>query len=115
MLEENSSVVKQELVILVVAIGIGHFFHPPLLCLQAAMPLKEMASSTAVFFLLRQLGGTIGISVGDTIFASEARKRLAKIPEFTSFDGGNVNTFDYTLLSKIQVREESLALQFLKF
>lgn len=32
----------------------------------------------------RTLGGTVGISVGDTIFTSEVSKRLAKIPGLAS-------------------------------
>lgn len=34
--------------------------------------------------ICRTLGGTVGISVGDTIFTSEVSKRLAKIPNLSS-------------------------------
>lgn len=103
MLEENSSTAKQELVLLVAGLGVGCFFQPPLIALQAAMPLKDMAVSTAVFTLIRTLGGTVGISVGDTIFASEVTKRLAKIPGYNSGVSGNEVTADFSALSKIQV------------
>lgn len=38
------------------------------LALQAAMPLKDMATSTSTMTLLRFIGGTIGISVGDVSY-----------------------------------------------
>ncbi|CDO68306.1 hypothetical protein BN946_scf184799.g33 [Trametes cinnabarina] len=52
----------------------------PLIGLQAAMPLKDMATSTSAFVLIRMLGGTVGISVGQAIISSELRKRVANIP-----------------------------------
>ncbi|KLO19543.1 MFS general substrate transporter [Schizopora paradoxa] len=101
MMEENSSQAKQELVILITGLGVGCFFQPPLIALQAAMPLKDMAVSTAVFTLLRTLGGTVGISVGDTIFASELSKRLKRIPGYT-ISGGSPVTADFSALHQIE-------------
>lgn len=34
------------------------------------MPLKDMATSTATFVFVRQLGGTIGVSIGQAIWSS---------------------------------------------
>jgi hypothetical protein len=42
--------------------GMGLSMQPPMLVLQAAMPLDEMASVTSAFFLSRSLGGCIGES-----------------------------------------------------
>jgi hypothetical protein len=42
--------------------GMGLSMQPPMLILQAAMPLDEMASVTSAFFLSRSLGGCIGES-----------------------------------------------------
>ena len=53
MLEENTSHAKQEIFILIAGIGIGCLFQPPLIGLQAAMPLKDMATATAAFGLVR--------------------------------------------------------------
>ena len=53
MLEENTSTAKQEIFLLVAGPGIGCLFQPLLLGLQASMPLKDMATSTAVFELIR--------------------------------------------------------------
>lgn len=42
------------------AVGIGLSLQPPLIACQAAMPLKEVASVTAVFSLARPIGCAIG-------------------------------------------------------
>jgi hypothetical protein len=62
--------VKQVFYLLIPALGVGFLFQAPLLALQAAMPVKDMATSTATFGLLRTLGGTVGISIGEAIFSS---------------------------------------------
>ncbi|OJT06143.1 hypothetical protein TRAPUB_3078 [Trametes pubescens] len=83
MLDDTSNNAEKALYPLVAAIGIGNLFQTPLIGLQAAMPLKDMATSTAAFILIRTLGGTIGISVGQAIISSELRKRVAQIPNLT--------------------------------
>ncbi|GJJ12694.1 hypothetical protein Clacol_006938 [Clathrus columnatus] len=67
---------------LIAAIGVGGLFQTPLIALQASMPLKDMATSTAAMVLIRTLGGTIGISVGQAIWSSELVKRLPSISGF---------------------------------
>ncbi|KAF8798178.1 MFS general substrate transporter [Phlegmacium glaucopus] len=80
MLDANSSTAKKVLFPLVAAIGLGTMFQTPLIGLQAAMPLKDMATSTATFGLLRTLGGTVGISIGQAIYSSILRKKIRNIP-----------------------------------
>ncbi|KAF8586490.1 MFS general substrate transporter [Ramaria rubella] len=82
MLDDTTSTALKEVFPLIAAIGIGGLFQTPLICLQAAMPLKDMATSTAAFVLIRTLGGTVGISVGQAIWSSELRKRIANIPGY---------------------------------
>ncbi|KAL5484993.1 hypothetical protein ACEPAI_7635 [Sanghuangporus weigelae] len=100
MLEEDTSIAKQEIWLLVAGLGVGCLFQPPLIALQAAMPLKDMATSTAAFVLIRTLGGTVGISVGDTIFQSELTDRLANVPGFSSSTSSGIT--DYTSIQRIQ-------------
>ena len=38
---------------LIAGAGIGGLFQPPLIGMQAAMPMKDMATSTATFGLIR--------------------------------------------------------------
>ncbi|KAH9946136.1 MFS amino acid permease [Epithele typhae] len=79
-LDNNSIIAKRLLYPFVTAFGIGCLFQTPLIGLQAAMPLKDMATSTAAFVLIRTLGGTVGISIGEVIISSELRRRVAHIP-----------------------------------
>ncbi|CAE6455549.1 unnamed protein product [Rhizoctonia solani] len=86
MLDEKTSLAKQEIFLAVAALGVGSLFQTPLIGLHAAMPLKDMATATAAFGLIRTLGGTIGISVGGAIYASEAKRRLASVSGFSAAD-----------------------------
>jgi hypothetical protein len=42
------------------AVGIGLSLAVTMLIMQAAMPLKEMASTTAAWLLTRAMGGSVG-------------------------------------------------------
>ena len=55
---------------LIAGIGVGGLFFPPLILIQAAMPSKDMATATATHGLLRQLGSTVGIAVGQAIWST---------------------------------------------
>ncbi|ORY90627.1 MFS amino acid permease [Leucosporidium creatinivorum] len=83
-LDESSNRAKQELYLLVAALGIGGIFQAPYISLQAAMPISEMATSTSTVGLFRSMGGTIGISVGGAIYASELKNRLAGISGYAT-------------------------------
>jgi hypothetical protein len=56
--------------------------------MQAAMPIKDMATTTGAFGFTRTLAGTIGISVGNAIYSSELAQRLPKIPGVSAFTSG---------------------------
>ncbi len=66
------------------------------------MPVKEISTTTGAYVLLRTLGGTIGISIGDTIYASELRRRLPSIVGYNPGTGASV-TNDIAGLSQIEV------------
>ncbi|KAF7356400.1 MFS general substrate transporter [Mycena venus] len=65
---------------LVQGLGTGFLFQPPLIALQAAMPLKDMAACTGAFYLVRTLGTTLGVSLGGVVFQSQLAARLRAIP-----------------------------------
>ncbi|KAJ8087292.1 hypothetical protein PM082_006122 [Marasmius tenuissimus] len=75
-LDDTSSKAEQGLYIFVAALGAGCFFQIPTVALQACMPIAEMATSTTAFILVRTLSGSIGLSVGNVIFANSLRQRL---------------------------------------
>jgi len=83
MLDAYSSTAEKILFPFIGAIGLGCLFQTPLIGLQAAMPIKDMATSTATFGFLRTLGGTVGISIGQAVYSSILVKKVA--------DLGNVN------------------------
>lgn len=93
---------------LVAGFGVGGLFFPPLILMQAAMPIKDMATTTATTGLIRQLGSTVGVSVGQTIWSSvshrsthasfffadgreqELRKRLSSITTTLDLSSANI-------------------------
>jgi len=94
-LNADSSTAEKVVYPLVAAIGIGTLFQTPLIALQAAMPIKDMATSTGTFVFLRMLGGTVGISIGQTIYSSILRKKIGNIPNVT------INTSPSALLQSV--------------
>ncbi|KAF8531468.1 major facilitator superfamily domain-containing protein [Gautieria morchelliformis] len=82
MLDDTSSLAEQVIYPLIAGTGIGGMFQPPLIGVQAAMPVKDMATATATMGLMRTLGATIGVSVGQAIWTSELRRRAVSIPNF---------------------------------
>ncbi|EKM50103.1 uncharacterized protein PHACADRAFT_264644 [Phanerochaete carnosa HHB-10118-sp] len=95
-LDETSSLAKQVVFTLIAGLGTGGLFFPPLILMQAAMPAKDMATSTSTLGLLRQLGSTVGVSVGQAIWSTELRKKLAMIP------GAVINTSSANLADSIR-------------
>lgn len=80
MLTGTSSTAMKEIFPLITALGLGSLFQTPLIALQAAMPLKDMATTTSTFGFLRTLGGTVGISVGQAIYTSVLAKKIRSFP-----------------------------------
>jgi len=85
-LDDHSNTAKKELYPMVTALGIGVLFQTPLIALQAAMPLKDMATSTGAFGFLRTMGGTVGISVGQAIYSSILKRKINRIPDLSGID-----------------------------
>ena len=85
MLDEKTSLAAQLLITLVSGIGFGGLFHPPLIGMQAAMPIKDMATSTATFALIRQIGATLGTAIGQAIWQSVSFGLTSQISNRYSF------------------------------
>jgi len=60
-------------------LGVGFCLSVPMLILQAAMPLKEMAATTSAWTLTRNLGGSIGLAIMTAILNTELRSRFVKL------------------------------------
>ncbi|BEJ12224.1 hypothetical protein CspHIS471_0206840 [Cutaneotrichosporon sp. HIS471] len=61
------------------ALGIGLSLQSPMLILQAAMPLKDMAAVTSAYVLTRSIGGSIGVSLFQAVLNSDMRSEFAKV------------------------------------
>jgi MFS family permease len=82
-LEDTSSIAKRVVYPLIAGIGLGPLFQVPMVALQAAMPIKDMATSVATYSFLRTMGSTVGVSIGQTIYTADLRKRLRNIENLT--------------------------------
>jgi MFS family permease len=69
-LDDTSSIGKRVGYPLIAGIGLGPLFEVPMIAMQAAMPIKHMATSVAAYSFIRTMGSTVGVSVGQTIFTS---------------------------------------------
>ncbi|KAG2367444.1 MFS general substrate transporter [Suillus spraguei] len=83
MLDNTSTTAEKEVYPFIAGLGIGCLFQTPLIGLQAAMPLKDMATSTGAFVFLRTLGGTVGITIGEAIISSVLQLKLRGIQGLT--------------------------------
>jgi len=54
------SYAAQQSIQVVAGLGVGFCFSATMLVIQAAMPVKDMAASTAAWILIRSIGVTIG-------------------------------------------------------
>ncbi|GMK54012.1 hypothetical protein CspeluHIS016_0105980 [Cutaneotrichosporon spelunceum] len=61
------------------AVGIGLSLQSPMLILQAAMPLKDMAAVTSAWVLTRSIGGSVGVSLYQAVLNSDMRSEFAKV------------------------------------
>ncbi|KAK1923520.1 major facilitator superfamily domain-containing protein [Papiliotrema laurentii] len=73
------SVGLQEGIQIVAGAGVGLSLSAPMLILQAAMPLKEMAATTSAYTLTRNLGGSLGLAIFTAILNTELRSRFVKL------------------------------------
>lgn len=63
----------------VCGLGIGLSLAATMLVIQAAMPMKDMASSTAAWVLLRSMGATVGVAITQALYNSGMRSKLSQI------------------------------------
>ncbi|KAF8121969.1 MFS general substrate transporter [Boletus edulis] len=114
MLDYTSSLAEQEIFPLIAALGIGCLFQVPLIALQAAMPLKDMATASSGFVFIRTVGGSVGIAVGEAIIASVLPQKLKSIPNIASLGLGtsvadlNASIGKIHLISDITLRNAVL-------
>ncbi|KAF8265935.1 major facilitator superfamily domain-containing protein [Lactarius quietus] len=102
-LDDHSNTAEKVLYPFITAAGIGCLFQPPLTALQAAMPLKDMATSTGAYGFLRYadivrvvassprlqfrtMGGTVALSIGQAIYSSILKRKINRMPNLSGFN-----------------------------
>ncbi|KAF8843661.1 MFS general substrate transporter [Paxillus ammoniavirescens] len=83
-LDYTSRDAEKEIFPLITSLGIGCLFQTPLIALQAAMPLKDMATASSAYMFLRTVGGAVGIAVGEAIISTVLPKKLSVIAGISS-------------------------------
>ncbi|KIK34493.1 hypothetical protein CY34DRAFT_26843 [Suillus luteus UH-Slu-Lm8-n1] len=83
MLDSSTIIAAQEIYPFIASFGAGCLFQPPLIAIQAAMPGKDMATSTGAFMFLRILGNTVGMTIGEVIISNALHKNLQGIQGLT--------------------------------
>ncbi|KAJ7083146.1 MFS amino acid permease [Mycena belliarum] len=83
LMDERTSIALQIIYPSIAGFGLGGLFLPPYIGVQAAMPVKDMATTSTTFGLFRSLGATIGVAVGQAIWSGVVRKELSKINNLT--------------------------------
>ncbi|KAJ9107602.1 hypothetical protein QFC21_001061 [Naganishia friedmannii] len=83
----GQSVGSQMVILIIAGLGVGLSLAVPLIMIQAAMPLKEMAASTSSWLLTRSLGGTLGIAVFQSVISSGLQSRFPKLEGYGTMFG----------------------------
>ncbi|KAG1730746.1 MFS general substrate transporter [Suillus lakei] len=109
MLDNTTTTAEQEIYPFIAALGAGCLFYTPLIAVQAAMPVKDMATSTGTLAFLRTLGSTVGITIGETIISNVLHQKLQGIQGLTidtSAAALNNNIRQISSISNPTVRNE---------
>ncbi|KAJ3930399.1 MAG: MFS general substrate transporter [Lentinula lateritia] len=90
-LSDTSNRAEKELYLLVAAIGVGSLFQPPMIGEQNVTRLLSFVTHPPSFNTLT-ISGSVGLSVGNVIFATDLKKRLRPV---SGYDVSNktVNIF----------------------
>ncbi|EPY52623.1 MFS transporter [Schizosaccharomyces cryophilus OY26] len=79
--------------------GSGFFFLPPLIAMQASFPPSLMSMATATLMFIRNIGGAIGITVGEVIFSQRVT---------TAFNGdSSISSLSYEQIQQRPVDEQN--------
>lgn len=76
--ENTLQLVKIIMFLIVIGIGFGPNFNAPLIALQTRIGEVDMAAGTSAFGFVRMVSGAIGVVVGQVVFQSLMRSRLAE-------------------------------------
>ncbi|KAJ2522396.1 hypothetical protein H4217_000781 [Coemansia sp. RSA 1939] len=79
LLDETTSTGKSVGILLMASIGCGIVLQPSLLALQTSIEARDMATGTALYGAIQSLGGTIALSIFQTILVNTLNTQLKPI------------------------------------
>lgn len=85
MLDGDAKTVEKVMYTFIAALGTGCLFQTPLIGIQAAMPIKDMATSTSTFGFIRSIAATVAVSIGQAIYTSILMKKIRDTPNLPPF------------------------------
>ncbi|RMZ66912.1 major facilitator superfamily transporter [Pyrenophora seminiperda CCB06] len=75
----NTSWAKIIIFQVIAGIGVGQNFQSPLIALQSNIPKRDIATATAMFGFVRNLGSAISVVVGGVVFNNEIRTKQPEL------------------------------------
>ncbi|CAE7202609.1 hypothetical protein P3342_010893 [Pyrenophora teres f. teres] len=75
----NTSWAKIIIFQIITGIGVGQNFQSPLIALQSNIPKRDIATATATFGFVRNLGSAISVVVGGVVFNNEIRTKQSEL------------------------------------
>ncbi|KAF2788415.1 hypothetical protein K505DRAFT_366486 [Melanomma pulvis-pyrius CBS 109.77] len=110
----NSSWAKIIIYQIVAGMGVGPNFQSPLIALQSLVPKRDIATATATFGFVRNLGSAISIVVGSVIFQNQMKSKQPMLraglgPEIASaFEGGSAGA-NVGIIASLPENEKAIA------
>jgi len=75
----NTSWAKIIIYQIITGIGVGQNFQSPLIALQSNIPKRDIATATATFGFVRNLGSAISVVVGGVVFNNQIRTKQPEL------------------------------------
>ncbi|KAI8322755.1 MFS general substrate transporter, partial [Martensiomyces pterosporus] len=76
LLQKDSGMAAKICYLLIAGLGVGSFIQLSLIAAQAAVSVKDMASTTAVLSFFRSIGSVVGMAVTQTVFLNALRDKI---------------------------------------
>ncbi|KAF2636646.1 hypothetical protein P280DRAFT_408706 [Massarina eburnea CBS 473.64] len=112
----NSSWAKIIIFQIIAGMGVGPNFQAPLIALQSLVPKRDIATATATFGFIRNLGSAISVVVGSVVFQNEMIRQQPLLaaslgPQTASAFGGGSAGANVGLIQSLPPAQQIVAKQ----
>ncbi|KAF2467536.1 MFS general substrate transporter [Lindgomyces ingoldianus] len=99
---------------IVAGVGVGPNFQSPLIALQSLVPKRDIATATATFGFIRNLGSAISIVVGSVVFQNQMISKQAMLraslgPQTASAFGGGSAGANVRIIASLPDSQKAVA------